>query len=301
MLLTQLMAFCKVVQEGSISKAARELHLTQPALSAQIQALEEHFGLPLLERTNRGVIPTEAGEAVLYYAKRISILNQNLHQEIERLKNMDNEELAIGAGSTVGGYALPCSIYIFKEKYPRAQIKVTVANSEEIMQKLLDKTIDLGIVEGPTEKEENFISSVLAYDELLLVTPNNDDWKDKNTVTLEELKEFPFIAREEGSGTRRTIEKALQKKGLSFDDLNIVMELNSFDAIKASVEAGRGVTVLPRLAIKKEIYTGVLKALKVEGISFRHRFTAVYLPGRQQTLLQKKFLDFLKSKERGFC
>ncbi|MBO8169847.1 MAG: LysR family transcriptional regulator [Thermoanaerobacteraceae bacterium] len=299
-MLNYLEAFCTVIKEGSISAAAKVMHLTQPALSSQIQSLEQHFGVKLLERTNKGVIPTPAGEKVFYYAQRISTLCENMHQEVERIKSSGEGEIVIGASSTVGGYALPCSIYIFKEKYPDADIKVLVSNTEEVFQKLVDRSIQMGIVEGPVQRK-GVTSHAITYDELLLIAPNAKPWTSKKSVTLEELTTLPFILREQGSGIRNTIEKALAKHGIRLDDLNIVMELNDIDAIKASVEAERGVTLLPRLAVKKELWTKTLTGFKVEGVTFRHYFYVIYLQGREIIGLERQFLDFIQSKDRGFC
>ncbi|ABB14549.1 MULTISPECIES: selenium metabolism-associated LysR family transcriptional regulator [Carboxydothermus] len=299
--LNQLEAFCNIVEQGSISKAAKLMHLSQPALSTQIAALENQLQVKLMERTNRGIELTEAGETLLYYAKRICNLVKNLNEEIERLKNLEEEELSIGAASTIGGYALPCSIYIFQEKYESARIKLTIMNTEKVIEALLDRQIDIGLVESNIESNE-FISSHLTYDELVLVVPNNNSYKNKEILTLDELRTLPFIIREKGSGIRQTIEKALAEKGLNISDLNIVMEVNSIDAIKVAVESGKGVSLLPRFAVKKELRTGSLKSIKVKDISLLHPFVAITLKNKKRSLLEKKFLAFINSpKERGFC
>ncbi len=307
--LNQIIAFCAVVKAGSISKAAKHLHLTQPALSVQIQDLEDYFQTKLLERTNKGVNPTAAGEVVFSYGQRITSLSENLFNEINTQKNVNNDLLAIGASTTIGGYALPCSIYAFREKYPKSIVKLTIGNTREIIEKTEDGIVDVGLVEGPIPEntlQGKLIGKNICIDELVLITSDNNNSSFNITsgdfVTLEELRNLPLILREEGSGIRETIEKALGKNNVFMEELKIFMELNTIEAIKSSVEAGQGVSILSRLAIRKELRHESLKALKVEGISFAHNFTVIYSDVKPKTPVQKTFLDFIKCpRTRSFC
>ncbi len=304
--LNQIIAFCAVVKAGSISKAAKHLHLTQPALSVQIQDLEEYFQTKLLERTNKGVTPTIAGEVAFSYGQRITSLSENLLNEIKTQKNINNDLLAIGASTTIGGYALPCSIYTFREKYPRSIIKLTIGNTREIIEKTEDGILDIGLVEGPLHEgtiKGELIAKNICTDELVLITgSNSNNLGNGEYVTLDELKTLPLILREEGSGIRETIEIALEKNNVFIEELKTVMELNTIEAIKSSVEAGQGVSILSRLAIRKELRHGTLKAFKVEGISFTHNFTVIYSDVKPKTPVQNTFLDFIKCpRSRSFC
>jgi DNA-binding transcriptional LysR family regulator len=302
MKLDQLVTFSTVVRAGSISKAAEALHLTQPAVSQQIRSLESEFGLRLLERSNEGVRPTEAGDILMHYARRMLVLYKGLSEEIENLKENCENLLLVGAGTAIGGYALPCSIYLFREKYPRVSIKLKVSNTQEVLSLLLDRRIQVGLVEGPVPDTPELASAVLAQDELVLIAPPRVPWLQGESVTLDELRQLPLILRESGSGTRKAVTDALGSKGLDLQNLNVIMELNSLDAIKASVEAGRGVSLMSRWAIRKELRTGALRAVRVEGLSFPCCYIALWRPDRNKTPLEKRFLRFLRSpKERGFC
>lgn len=295
--LSHIQAFCTVAQVKSISEAARILHISQSSLSYQIQLLENDLDAELLTRTNKGVELTEVGEIVYEYGQTLLKLVENMKRDIESWKS-GHERLIVGASTSIGSYALPCTIYTFKEKYPGANIRLLVANREETIQRLLERSIDLGLIEGPVEVP-GLVTRGVAEDELLLIV--NPSWQGSDTVTLKELSTLPLIIREEGSGTRQTIERALQEQGLSLKDLNVVLELNSNDAIKSAVAAGHGVSLLSRLTVKAELGSGTLKALKVEGISFRTTFNIVYHRGKPMNNLQKRFCRFILSNPKAFC
>ncbi len=304
--LNQITAFCTVVKAGSISKAAKHLHISQPALSIQVQDLEEYFQTKLLERSNRGVKVTPAGELVYSYGQRIISLSENLVQEINALSSLAEEEMNIGASSTIGGYALPCSIYIFKEKYPQSDVKMTIANTDEILEKTEDGVLDIGLIEGPYDKsllkQQKLIAKNICRDELVMITPANGEWTDKEVITLEELKTLPLVLREKGSGIRETVEKALEDNDISLDDCRLTMELSTLEAIKSCVEVGQGISLISRLAVRRELRHGTLKALQVEGISFPHYFTVIYSSVKPKTALQKNFIEFIECpRTRSFC
>ncbi|MDK2817582.1 MAG: hypothetical protein PWR22_2211 [Moorella sp. (in: firmicutes)] len=295
--LNHLQAFCTVAQVKSISEAARLLHMSQSSLSYQIQLLENDLEVELFTRTTKGVELTALGEIVYEYGQTFLQLAENLKRDLNNWKS-GQERLIVGASSSIGSYALPCTIYSFKEKYPDANIKLLVGNREETIQKLLDRTIDIGLIEGPVD-QPGLATRGVAEDELLLIVPPG--WQGQERVTLEELCRLPLILREEGSGTRGVIARALAGQGLTIANLNVVLELNSNDAIKSAITAGHGVSLLSRLAIRREIQTGTLKALQVDGISFRSTFNIVYPAGKPATSLQKKFFRFLLTNKKAFC
>ncbi|AKX95839.1 selenium metabolism-associated LysR family transcriptional regulator [Neomoorella thermoacetica] len=295
--INHLEAFCTVAQVKSISEAARILHMSQSSLSYQIQLLEKDLDVELFTRTTKGVELTEMGEIVYEYGQTFLQLAENLRRDLDNWKS-GQEHLIVGASSSIGSYALPCTIYSFKEKYPDANVKLLVGNREETIQKLLDKTIDIGLIEGPVD-QPGLATRGVTEDELLLIVPAG--WQGQESITLEELCRLPLILREEGSGTRQVIARALAEHGLGIANLNVVLELNSNDAIKSAITAGHGVSLLSRLATRREIHNGSLKALQVKGISFRSTFTIVYPAGKPATNLQKKFFRFLLANKKAFC
>lgn len=307
MKLAQIEAFYCVIRAGSISKAARQLHLTQPALSLQIRDLEEFFNVQLLERTNKGVKPTAAGDLVYHYGQKLMRMRDTLCNEIEKLQTTADSQIFVGASTIVGGYALPCSIHTFKEKTPQVQIQLTVANSKRIMEMMMEGSLDIAFIEGPLEDSlggnvaEELICKTLCYDELLAVSHPSLFPGERETISIEELSHLPMLVREKGSGVRASIEKALRDMGLSLSECNVKMELNSLDAIKATLNANQGFSILSYISVRKELYYGNLKALRIHGFSQKHPF--IMLHPRRDFLapLEKSFIEFMKSDDRGFC
>ena len=306
--LNHLQAFCLVVKTGSITKAAKKLHISQPALSLQIQDLENSFQTVLLERSNKGVKPTEMGQLVFNYGNKIINLADNMHKEIESFTNATTEDLGVGASGTIGNFALPCSIYIYKENFPQHNIYMDISSTKNVMDKLLDRTIDIGVIEGPllnsleeTIKNEGMKVKKIAQDELTLIAPYNERWQNVNEINKEELFQLNFVLMNEGTGIRETIEEALMEKDIAVSQLQVALELNSINAIISAVAAERGVSVLPKMALRKELRHRTLKAVKVQEISFPHNIYLIYYPESIKPGLSANFLNFLASKDRGFC
>lgn len=303
---SHLLIFCTVVDSGSISRAAKRLFVTQPSISVKIQELEEHYQVKLLERTNKGVHPTEVGLFVYDEAERILQMLENIQRQIERFRDTA-EELCVGASGTIGNYALPCTLFLFKERYPDYNIILDIDNSSRVIDKVLNRKVEIGLVEGPisdTVREavtgEGFNTKKILHTELLLITPNTAPYSDVELVTLDDFQEIPLIIREQGSGIRLTMEKALGDSGLSLSKCNVVLELNSINGIVSAVSSGKGVSLLPRMALRKELRHRILKSLKVENISFRHDFNLLYHPGVKKNSYST-FVKLLGSKDRGFC
>ncbi len=294
--LQYLKAFYITVKLNSISKAAKELHLTQPGLSMQIQSLEKDLGVTLLTRSNRGVELTEAGDVVFDYAGTILSMQDNVERDLQNLKS-NKKDLIIGSCKAVGEYALPCSIYVFKHDNLNIDINYTISNSDDVMKNLVDRTINIGIVHGSMNKR-NIKLEKITSDRLLLVTSLPIM---KNKVTLNELKSLPLIFREEGSGTRDTILQHLLTKDIKQKDLNILYELNSMEAIKSSVISGKCISFIPELTIKRELKDGILREIEIEDLNIQSDFYIAYREDHQFTAFEGRFIDFIKSSKRGFC
>lgn len=299
----QLEVFCLVAQVKSFSKAAKLAHLTQPAISAQIQSLEASLNVTLFNRTSTGVQLTEAGQVVHHYVKKMLRLQEEMEKQVTALSGEENMELIVGGSSTVGNYALPCSIWTFKEKYPQLQIRLEVGNTREILQKLQDGTLDVAVVEGVINPVGNdWVVKDISIEDLVLVAPPQSPWSQKDTLTLEELKEIPLIQRELGSGIRKTFEEALRGAGLDPSTLNVVAEMGSIDAIKSAVEAGLGLTIACRMAVQKEIRHGSLKALTIKDLPLSITFKVIYRPGEFPNPMAQRFVRFIAAPDqRAFC
>lgn len=307
MKLDNLKAFCVAVESGSISKAARKLYISQPSLSVKIQELENYYEAKLFHRTNRGINPTEAGLIVYDYAKKMLTLSDSVERSLEQTNN-EAQQLIVGTSSTIGNFALPCTVYNFNEKYPHYKVSLIISNTDKVLSNLITHKVDLGLIEGPVTRElkntllqEGINTRSIITNALILVVPNNETWQNISRIHLEQIKELPIIVREEGSGIRSTLQLALSKHHIQFDDLNIIMQLNSTNAIISAVASGKGVSFLPKIAVRKELHYRICKEIKVENTVFRHHFTTLYYDNDNQNPIQKTFLDFLHSPERGFC
>ncbi|CAK7065171.1 LysR family transcriptional regulator [Tissierella sp. P1] len=294
--LQYLKAFYVAVQLNSISKAAKHLHLTQPGLSMQIQSLEKDLGVTLFIRSNKGVELTEAGKIVFEYADTILSMQDNIERDLKNLK-FNRKELLLGSCKAIGEYALPCSIYIYKQDFRDVDINFQISNTEDVIKNLLERTINIGIIHGNRESP-NIRTSIIASDRLLLVTSLPVI---KDVITLDEFKKLPLIFRENGSGTYQTIKEELLLHNIKIEDLNVIYELNSMEAIKTSVLSGKGISFIPELSIKRNLKDGDLKEIKVKGIDIISEFFIAYREDYNLNPHEKEFISFIKSSKRGFC
>lgn len=300
-------SFCLVVKMGSISKAAKELHISQPALSLQIQELEYQLDAILLERSNRGVTPTELGDIVNEYGLRLIALANNLRKEIEQFNNVQ-DELIISTSSTVGQYALPCTLYVFHERYPGKKVHSKILHTREAIEMAISGGSDFAIIEGPlTEdekqhlKNEGLVVQRIARDELVLIAPYNEEWMDVEEVSIKDFDKYNWILREVGSGIRYTIDSKLEQEGIATDGFHVVMEHDQTSAIISSVAANRGLSILPRLSVKKELHYKSLKAVRIQEFLIYHTISLIYNPKKVKSTLANNFLQLIISKDRGFC
>ncbi|MFZ5639538.1 MAG: LysR substrate-binding domain-containing protein [Bacillota bacterium] len=299
--LNQLQIFCTVAEEKSLTKAAKKLHLSQPAVSGQVKAMEALYNLCLFERTSQGVELTAAGELAYRYAKQLLHIHDDMKLALEVLSCSQPCHLTVGASTVAGGYPLPCSIYVFKERHPQANIRLDVANSATILEMVRTASLDLAIIEGPVN-DEDIVIKPCADDEMALVVPYAEPWIDAGEITLDELKGLPLIIREQGSGTRSVLEESLAGHGLSLNDLNIVTEMGNLGSIKSTVEAGHGVTILPLITVRKELYTKMLKALPIRDLELKLNYKVIYHRNRIISEIAKTFIRLVTDpEERAFC
>lgn len=294
--LQYLNAFYVTVQANSISKAAKLLHLTQPGLSMQIQSLENDLKAQLLIRSNKGVKLTEEGQIVFDYASKILSLQGNIERDLLHMKH-GQLPLLIGSCKSIGEYALPCSVYIFKQANPDLDVSLQVFNSKEVVDQLLDNSISLGFIhEQPTH--EDLVTLPITTEPLPLVA---SEITDDMTLTLDELAHQPLILREEHSGTRMAVVKALKSHQLQSMDLNVIFELNSIEAIKSSVLSGKGMAFIPEISIRRELRDGTLKRVNIKDLSISTTFYIAYRKGHQLTQSEQEFIDLVTSTDKGFC
>ncbi|MFO1445183.1 LysR family transcriptional regulator [Bacillus sp. Bva_UNVM-123] len=286
----QLFIFITVAEKKNFSRAAEELHMTQPAVSQYIQALERTMGTKLLERSNKYVRLNKAGEIVYHHAKEILGLYTKMHYLIDDLTNNTSGPLAIGASYTYGEYVLPHLLAKMQEKYPAINPTISIGNTKEIAELVLGHQLDVGIVEG-NFKDKNLQIEPFAVDYMSIVaSPNHSLAQKNNEITLSDLTEATWIVREIGSGTREAVENMFEQYEISPKKK---LEFGSTQIIKEAVEANLGISLLSDWTIRKEISLGTLKVIHVNGIAITREFSTV-LCSPFQTKALKVFLDMIK-------
>ena len=260
----RLKVFHNVAKLLSFTKAAEAMHMTQPAVTFQVRQLEEYFNTRLFDRTHNKVNLTQAGERVAEYAERIFDLYTEMENSVRDLTGEISGALTIGASTTIAEYMLPALLGEFKNRYPDINLRLKVSNSEGIVSMVEHNVIDLGVVEAPVSNK-NLIVEVCHNDQLVVVThPEHELAKRGGKVKVGEIVNYPFVSREEGSGTREVITQYLLDEKISPDDMNFCLELGSPEAIKGAVEAGMGITIMSRSIIGKELKLEILAAVQLD-------------------------------------
>jgi DNA-binding transcriptional LysR family regulator len=292
--MNQLRTLIALAQCNSFSLAAEKLFLTQPAVSFQINSLEEHFGARLVDRSGRRIELTEEGRQVLAFAKEALAALARTEYAVNELTRRVRGPLLVGASTIPGEYILPHIIGAFIAKYPDVQISLEIGDSEQITRKILDQCLDIGVVGAVTNKQQ-LLSDIVLEDELVLIVPGRHRWPSGISVTVQDLKEEDFIFREKGSGTRQVFTERLKERGLDANELNIVMELGSPEAILTAVEAGLGISVVSRWAADKALALGQVRGINIAGVSLKRN---LFVIRHRQTLPNRaleEFQSFLSS------
>lgn len=266
----KMKVFCTVAETKSFSKTSEIVHLTQPAVSLQIQALEEYYETKLFDRTSNSITLSPAGEVLYKYAKYILALYAAAEKEIGKITGHTKGSVTIGASTTIGNYILPSVILSFKKTYPKIKINVYIENTKKIMDLLNTGTIELGLVEGEMSKYKVTLEPIV-QDELFVIVSPQHPWAKRKTISIGELSKEPFIFREEGSGTRQITEKYFSTHGIKMRDVHMNITLGSTESIKEAVESGIGVSIVSKWVARKEVKYGNLIMLGIkEGRMVRH-------------------------------
>ena len=289
----KLKVFCTVAETKSFYKTSEIIHLTQPAVSLQVQALEELYETKLFDRTGGSVTLTKAGELLYKYAKEILGLYASARRDINAMIGLVKGNLSVGASSTIGNYLLPSVIVSFRKNHPRIWTNLIVGNTRLVVEKLLAGEIDLGLVEGDVTKH-NLIVEKLLPDELVLVMSPDHEWAKRKNISISEITKEPLVMREKGSGTRQMIEKCMEENSINPDDLKVSLVLGSTEAIKTAVEDGLGVSIMSAWAARKELKAGMLVASTFKDAKFGRHFSLIQRRKGFTSHTLGEFLEFLK-------
>lgn len=291
--LKQLEAFVQVSESGSFSKAAKELFLTQPTISAHISSLEKELNVRLFIRNTKEVSLSDDGKDLYRYAKQIT----DLEKAIEERFYMDSDDgkhfITIAASTIPAQYLLPKVLMCYRERYPKEQIKIMETDSSEVVTQVVDHMVDVGFTGTVLEKKH--CKYIPFYkDELAVIAPDTPEYrilKEQNRDDIDWIKRKPLILREEGSGTRKEAEKQLKNAGISMEDLDIVASIANQETIKKSVKQGMGITVLSRLAAENE--DGLL-IFPIPGADEGRDINLVYNKNYQMTRSADRFIRIVK-------
>ena len=291
--LKQLEAFVQVSESGSFSKAAKELFLTQPTISAHISSLEKELNVRLFIRNTKEVSLSDDGKDLYRYAKQIT----DLEKAIEERFYMDSDDgkhfITIAASTIPAQYLLPKVLMCYRERYPKEQIKIMETDSSEVVTQVVDHMVDVGFTGTVLEKKH--CKYIPFYkDELAVIAPDTPEYrilKEQNRDDIDWIKRKPLILREEGSGTRKEAEKQLKNAGISMETLDIVASIANQETIKKSVKQGMGITVLSRLAAEDE--DGLL-IFPIPGADEGRDINLVYNKNYQTTRSADRFIRIVK-------
>jgi len=285
-----LLIFHKVAEKRHFTRAAEELFISQPAVSKQIAELEKQLGQPLFVQVGRKIHLTEAGQILYDYATRIFALSTEAEVVLDELHDLKRGRLAVGASTTIGIYLLPELLGEYRSQYAQIELFLAIANAEEIQERLLAHSIEVGLVEGAVTHAE-LASQEWRQDELVLITSVQRPTIVEEGQSIRSLltQNIPFILREPGSGTRTVLEDAIAAQGMQA--IHPFLELGSTEAIKKAVIAGLGVSFVSQHTIGLELAAGLIKSVPVPDFKLT-RF--LYLVYPKQKRLSKAAQTFIK-------
>ena len=258
--LWQLNIFCKVIELKSFSKAGKAIHLSQPTISSHIKDLEAYFDCRLIDRLSKEATPTKAGELLYGYAKRILALRDETETALAEYNGKIRGRLVIGGSTIPGTYLMPQLIGDFKKKYPDVIVSLVIGDTDHIIESILNGSLELGIV-GAKAETQKIIQKKLIEDEMRLIEPAGHRWAGEKRVSLKRLFSEPFILRERGSGTLKSLHQSLIGLGYSVESLKVIAELGSTQAICQGIKSGAGVSIISTLAVAEDLQAGKFSAL----------------------------------------
>ncbi len=293
--LVHLQTLQAVARHGSFSRAARELHLTQPAVSMQVRQLERALGLPLLERVGKRAFPTKAGEVLLAHAGRARRELEAGLEVVQQLRGVVAGRLRLGTSASFSIYLLPPALRRFRSRYPKTELTVVTGNAPEIARGVVQNDLDVGIVSLPVRERELAVTAFHRH-ELVAIAPPDRRWRRGQRVRASELAREPLILFEPGATLRRVIDAWFQRAGVA---PALPMELNNTEAIKKLVESGLGLSVTSWFSVEAEVRARKLAAARLEPPLYRD-IGVIRRKDKPKTPVLEAFLATLDGLRRSF-
>jgi DNA-binding transcriptional LysR family regulator len=289
----QLYTFQEVARVGSFSEVAKKLGISQPAVSFQIQKLEQELGIRLIDRSQRAIILTEAGKRLLLFAEAVEIEREHLQYDLEQMRDEIAGDLLICASTIPGEYLLPPLVAKFKQLHPAVRIQVDVSDSVTVIDRIRDNTCEIGFC-GIAPEGQDLASFKIASDEIVLIVFPEHPFARKVEIAPDELEGEPFIFREATSGTQRSLQGLLSKAGLDIRKWTPHLVLGSTQAVVLAVVAGAGIAFVSDLAVKKGLAPGRVQQVGVRGLRLSRDFYCVYRQERIVSRLNEEFINFIR-------
>jgi DNA-binding transcriptional LysR family regulator len=287
----RLQVFHAVARHGSFTRAAEALFMTQPAVTFQIKQLEEQYNTRLFDRGHGRVTLTTAGELVMAYAERILGLTEELESRVSELTDELSGILHLGTSTTIAGYWLPALLEGFKRHYPRVVPRVSVGNSQLIESRVMDRNLDVGLIEIITEQPTLDRRSA-GTDELKLIVAPNHPLAGEKSVRAEQLVSYPLIHRDPGNAIRDLVDQFFVSAGIPLEDLNVTAELGSLSAVKHMVAEGFGVAIASAAAIRSAVKAGRMVGIPLEP-QLNTPLEVILLKDKFRSRLVNTFADFV--------
>jgi DNA-binding transcriptional LysR family regulator len=292
MLNYRLQVFRKVAELQNMTRAARALHLSQPAVTKHVQLLERELRIPLFTRTANGMLLTEAGVVYLRHVQQLAQAHEDMARQLHASSGVVTGRLRLGSNKTVLSYVLPDILAQFKRRYPSVTCDIMDGNTDTIVGALLDQHIDLAIVEGPCQRPEIQQQTILEDDIIWIACPSDPIAK-LERPTVKAVLQRPLIVREIGAGGRQFMEQALRKMQLRMEQLNIIQEVPSPEAIKRLVAAGLGISYVFRVGVERELAAGKLVEINCPKLNIRRFFSLLHPRGPIPSGLGQTFVQLL--------
>lgn len=293
--LRQLKVFERVARRLSFTRAAEELYLTQPAVSMQIKQFEEAIGLPLFERLGKKIYLTRAGEELYRLSRAIALQLEEAEQLIEELKGTEGGRLEVAVASTVHYFAIRL-LADFCRRYPKVRVSFKVTNRKGLLQQMEDNESDIVLMGQPPE-DQDLKAEAFLDNPLVIIAPAGHPLAGKASIPLDELKQETFIMREQGSGTRNSVERFFADKGMQ---ITATMEMNTNGAIKQGVEEGLGLGIVSVHTVERELEDGRVAVLDVESFPIVRQWYIVHRAGKRLSSVAREFEAFVRNEAHRF-
>ena len=294
--LKQLEAFVQVAEGGSFSRAAKELYLTQPTISAHIAPLEKELNVRLFIRNTKEVSLSEDGKELYKYAKPMMDLEHKIEERFGSGEEPGKHCITIAASTVPAQYLLPAILKRYNEKYPEEQLKILEMDSAKVVLRVIDHMVDVGLT-GTTLEKKHCRYVPFYKDQLVVITPITEKYRKLQAESADDISwicQESFIMREEGSGTRKEAEKQFARAGISVEKLDVIASIENQETIKKSVSQGLGISVLSALASKDEVEEGHILAFPIPGADSGRDINLVYNKNYQLSRSAERFIRIVK-------